>query len=96
MGIIFALTGAEMPAVSGGMVLGICGLGLFSTALPYIFYTRGLQVLAPSKASVLAFAEPMVATLVGIAVLHEPITLPAVLGIALIFTGIVVLNRRSK
>jgi DME family drug/metabolite transporter len=45
---------------------------------------------------VLAFAEPMVATLVGIFVLHEPITLPAVLGIALIFAGIVVLNRRSS
>ena len=29
-------------------------------------------------------------------VLHEPITLPAVLGIALIFAGIVVLNRRSS
>lgn len=96
MGIVFALTGAELPPISGGMVLGICGLGLFSTALPYIFYTRGLQVLAPSKASVLAFAEPMVATLMGIVVLHEPITVPAVIGIALIFAGIVVLNRRSK
>ena len=96
MGIVFAASGADLPPVSGGMVLGICGLGLFSTALPYIFYTRGLAGLSPSKASVLAFAEPMVATLVGIFVLHEPITLPAVLGIALIFAGIVVLNRRSS
>ena len=96
MGIVFAASGADLPPVSGGMVLGICGLGLFSTALPYIFYTRGLAGLSPSKASVLAFAEPMVATLVGIFVLHEPITLPAVLGIALIFAGIIVLNRRSS
>ena len=96
MGIVFAASGADLPPVSGGMVLGICGLGLFSTALPYIFYTRGLAGLSPSKASVLACAEPMVATLVGIFVLHEPITLPAVLGIALIFAGIVVLNRRSS
>lgn len=96
MGIVFAASGADLPPVSGGMVLGVCGLGLFSTALPYIFYTRGLAGLSPSKASVLAFAEPMVATLVGIFVLHEPITLPAVLGIALIFAGIVVLNRRSS
>lgn len=95
MGILFAATGAEMPPVSGGMVLGICGFGFFSTALPYIFYTRGLAKLSPSKASVLAFAEPMVATLLGIFVLHEPITVPALIGIALIFAGIVVLNRRS-
>ena len=96
LGVIFALTGAELPAVSSGMVLGVAGLGLFSTALPYVFYTRGLAKLSPSKASVLAFAEPMVATLVGIVVLHEPITVPAVIGIALIFAGIVVLNRRSS
>lgn len=95
MGIVFAATGAEMPPLDGGMVLGIIGLGLFSTALPYIFYTRGLAQLSPSKASVLAFAEPMVATLVGIFVLHEPITVPACAGIALIFAGIIVLNRRS-
>lgn len=95
MGLVFGATGAELPRVTGGMVLGICGLGLFSTAVPYIFYTRGLARLSPSKASVLAFAEPMVATLVGIFVLHEPITLSALLGIGLIFAGILVLNRRS-
>lgn len=70
-------------------------LGLFSTVIPYIFYTRGLKVLAPSKASVLAFAEPMVATIMGIVVLHEPITVAAVIGIGLIFGGIVILNRRA-
>lgn len=95
MGVIFGVTGAEMPAVTGSMVAGICGLGFFSTALPYIFYTRGLARLSPSKASVLAFAEPMVATLMGILVLHEPITVPAIIGIALIFAGILVLNQRS-
>lgn len=71
-------------------------MGLIPTAIPYIFYTRGLQVLAPSKASVLAFAEPMTATILGVVVLHEPMTLSAFVGIVLIFAGIVVLNRRSK
>ncbi len=96
LGILFAIGGAAMPAVSGSMVLGILGMGLIPTAIPYIFYTRGLAGLSPSKASVLAFAEPMTATVLGIVLLHEPITLPAVLGIALIFAGIVVLNRRSS
>ena len=84
-----------MPPLQWEMVAGICGLGFFSTVIPYIFYTRGLQVLAPSKASVLAFAEPMVATIMGIVVLHEPITVAAVIGIGLIFGGIVILNRRA-
>lgn len=96
LGIIFGATGAEVPPIQWEMVAGICGLGFFSTVIPYIFYTRGLQVLAPSKASVLAFAEPMVATIVGIVIMHEPLTVPAMIGIALIFGGIVILNRRSK
>lgn len=95
LGMLFGATGAEMPPLEWRMVAGICGLGFFSTVIPYIFYTRGLQVLAPSKASVLAFAEPMVATIVGIVVMHEPLTLPAVIGIGLIFGGIVILNRRA-
>lgn len=95
LGLIFCATGAEMPPMQWEMVAGICGLGFFSTVIPYIFYTRGLQVLAPSKASVLAFAEPMVATIVGIVVLKEAITMTAVIGIGLIFFGIVILNRRS-
>lgn len=95
LGFIFGATGAEMPPMQWEMVAGICGLGFFSTVIPYIFYTRGLQVLAPSKASVLAFAEPMVATIMGIVVLHESITVAAVIGIGLIFGGIVILNRRA-
>ena len=77
------------------MVAGICGLGFFSTVIPYIFYTRGMPVLAPSKASVLAFAEPMVATIMGIVVLHEPITVAEVIGIGLIFCVFVFLIRRA-
>lgn len=96
LGLIFAASGAAMPQVSGGMILAILGMGLIPTAIPYIFYTRGLAGLSPSKASVLAFAEPMMATVLGIVVLHEPMTLTSLAGIALIFAGIVVLNRRSQ
>ena len=96
LGIIFSATGAQLPAIDMRMVWAVCGLGFFSTVIPYIFYTKGLQILAPSKASVLAFSEPMVATIVGIAILHEPITIPAIVGIGLIFIGILVLNRRAS
>lgn len=96
LGIIFFTTGAQLPPIEMKMVWAICGLGFFSTVIPYIFYTKGLQILAPSKASVLAFSEPMVATIVGIVILHEPITLPALIGIGLIFVGILVLNRRAS
>ncbi len=94
IGVVFAGSGAEMPAISMKLIVFIILLAIISTMLPYIFYTKGLQVLAPSKASVLAFVEPMVATILGMVVMHEPLTLISMLGIILIFLGIIVLNRR--
>ncbi len=70
----------------------IMGLGIISTFLPYILYTKGLENIEAGKASVLAFAEPMVAAAAGIIIFSEPVGLKNILGIALIFFAIVLLN----
>ncbi|MDO4280344.1 MAG: EamA family transporter [Peptococcaceae bacterium] len=81
----------NVASIAGALVLGVC-----FTALPYVLYTRGLAAIAPGKASVLAFAEPMVATIAGVCVLGEAITPEALVGIGLIFAGILILNRQSS
>lgn len=68
------------------------GLGIISTFMPYICYTAGLQHVEAGKASVLAFAEPMVATIAGILLFHEQLHLKNAMGIVLIFGAIVLLN----
>lgn len=68
------------------------GLGIVSTVMPYICYTAGLEHVEAGKASVLAFAEPMVATIAGILIFHEQLHLKNALGIGLIFGAIVLLN----
>ncbi|MCH5187816.1 MAG: EamA family transporter [Oscillospiraceae bacterium] len=68
------------------------GLGLVSTFMPYVFYTYGLKYVEAGKASVLAFAEPMVAAVAGIVIFNEPLHTKNVLGILLIFAAIVLLN----
>lgn len=68
------------------------GLGIVSTVMPYICYTTGLKHVEAGKASVLAFAEPMVATIAGILIFHEQLHLKNALGIGLIFGAIVLLN----
>ena len=67
-------------------------LGLLSTLLPFILYTGGLKDIEAGKASVLAFAEPLVATAAGIVIFKEQMTLQNGLGIALIFAAILLLN----
>ena len=88
--------GLACLAGSGKSVLCALGLGLISTFMPYILYTRGLENVAAGKASVLAFAEPMVATLTGILAFHEPLHPLNAAGIGLIFAAIVLLNLREK
>ena len=68
------------------------GLGLVSTFMPYILYTTGLRSVEAGRASVLAFAEPMVATLAGIVLFGETMSMKSAAGILLIFAAIVLLN----
>ncbi len=74
-----------------GLATGL-GLGVVSTFLPYIFYTGGLKYIEAGKASVLAFAEPMVATIAGILIFKENLHLQNALGILMIFLAIILLN----
>ena len=85
-------TAAAVVAGSGKTALLALGLGLVSTFMPYVCYTGGLEHVEAGKASVLAFAEPMVAALAGIVVFHERINAMNAAGIGLIFAAIVLLN----
>ena len=49
-----------------------------------------------SRAGILATIEPMVATLIGILVFAEPLTLLSGLGILLILAAVVLLNRKQN
>jgi len=76
------------------VLLYALGLGVLSTLLPYYFYTRGLAGMDAGKASIIAFVEPMVATILSIAI-GDPFGWTNILGIALILGSIVLLNMRS-
>lgn len=59
------------------------------TLIPYLLYTAGLSVIGAGRASVIAFAEPMVATAAGLLIYGEKPTLMTVTGLALIFISVV-------
>ena len=88
----FSDLGGIVGALSGGPLLTAAGLGVISTFLPFIFYTYGLEKIDAGKASVLAFAEPMIATAAGIVIFGESLTIKNAAGILMIFAAIVLLN----
>lgn len=82
----------RMIAEGKGVLFLIHALGICSTMLPFILYTEGLSHMEAGKAAVLAFSEPLVATLAGILVFHEQLTVMSAIGIGLMFASILYIN----
>ena len=77
-------------------LLLFCGLTALVTAvIPFMLYTLGLRTVEASRAGILATVEPLVATLVGILVFSEPLTLLPAVGILLILSAVIILNRKA-
>ena len=79
-------------SASPSALLSIILLVLISTVIPYLLYTAGLRNTEAGKASVMASVEPVVATAIGIIVYKEALTLPAVIGAALVLASVTLLN----
>ena len=82
-------TAAVTAALSDGRGLaGALGLAVVATALPYFFYTRGLEGVESGKASIIANVEPVVGALVGVFVFGETLSLWVILGIVCVLSGV--------
>ncbi|MBQ4284327.1 MAG: EamA family transporter [Lachnospira sp.] len=77
-------------------VLPIIGLVVIATLLPYILYTTGLKNTTNSTAAVLACIEPVVATILGILLYNERLSLSNIIGIALILGASFVTSIKDK
>lgn len=79
-------------AAQPALLLCALGLMLVATALPFLLYTRGLSEVESSRAAILASVEPVVASLVGIAVFHESATAGVLPGLACILACVYLLR----
>jgi DME family drug/metabolite transporter len=71
-------------------------LGLVTVALAYSLFARGLALTPVATAATLTLAEPLTAGLLGVTVLQEKLTLPALGGMLLIFAGLALLSISGK
>jgi drug/metabolite transporter, DME family len=68
-----------------GRGLAVAGyLGIVTTALAYLLYGRGLRTVSAPVAVTLGLAEPVVAAILGLAVLGERLTATDIVGLALV------------
>ncbi len=92
---------ADVQKIYGACVEDIGMLGFYlvfalvSTVIPYILYTLGLTALENSKASIIASVEPVAATVLGIVLFHEKMTVNNAIGIVLVLGAIVICTDKS-
>jgi drug/metabolite transporter, DME family len=102
MGLLFGgaavLLAPVLAATSPDWLLSARGLavtaylGLVTTVAAYLLYGRGLRTVPAPVAVTLGLAEPVVAALLGVIVLGEQLTGPAVAGLVLVGLAIAILT----
>ena len=73
-----------IPAVAWGSVLV---LGIVCSAIAFIFFFALIAEVGPSRGTLITYINPVVAVILGIVVLSEPITLGLIVGFPLILLG---------
>ena len=88
----FAVTSGSW-IVSGSGFVAALWLGLIVTTAAYWLFGRGMRVLNAGTIGTLNLAEPLVATILAVAVLSEAISLVGLAGCGLILLALVLLAR---
>jgi DME family drug/metabolite transporter len=81
---------------SGRALLTVAWLGPVTTAAAYMLFVQGLRTVSAATAGTLSLAEPLVAVLAGIGLLHEHLTAPAAIGGGLLAAGLAFASVRAR
>ncbi|WP_295824657.1 EamA family transporter [uncultured Microbacterium sp.] len=92
---VLLLAGTSWLLTPNGLTLALW-LGVVTTAIAYLLFGWGLARLNAVTVSTLTLAEPLAATLLGLFVLREHLTLASGLGLALIAVGLAVVSAPSR
>lgn len=92
---VLLLAGASWLLTPNGLALALW-LGVVTTAIAYLLFGWGLARLSAVTVSTLTLAEPLAATLLGLFVLREQLTLVSGIGLALIAVGLAVVSAPSR
>ncbi|WP_280434204.1 EamA family transporter [Nocardia carnea] len=94
------LTTEGLPAtLTVTNLIGYTYIGIVGTALAYTLWLRGVQRIAPASVSLLSTANPLVATVAGLLLLGQTLTLWQIIGFTLALGALVAgpaMNRKPK
>jgi drug/metabolite transporter (DMT)-like permease len=95
--IIYAPAGlTHLPAtISLATALSVAGLAFVCTALAFVLFFALIIEVGPARSTVITYINPVVAVLLGVTVLGEPLTIGIAVGLPLILAGSVLATSRT-
>ncbi len=82
-------------ATTAGLVMALW-LGIATISIAYVMFTWGLGGLTAATAATLTLGEPLTASILGIVVLGERLSVLAIVGLAILATGLALLAWGSR
>ncbi len=82
------------PVPSAPVIAALLGLAFFSTVIAYILYFRLIESAGATNAALVTFLIPISAIVLGVTFLDEVFTPLQILGMAVIFTGLIIMDGR--
>jgi len=82
-----------VPHVSRNAWIGLAYMGTLGTAVAFVWFLEGVKLLGPARASIFVNLVPVAAIALGALLLDEKITVPMIVGAALVVAGVWILNR---
>jgi drug/metabolite transporter (DMT)-like permease len=90
------LAARNLPSsVSTETVLSVVGLAVVCTAVAFLIYFSLIREVGPSRSAIVTYVNPLVAVVLGVIVLGEPVTLGIAIGTPLILLGSVLATAPS-
>jgi len=77
------------------VILSVLTLAVVCSAAAFVLLVHLITVMGPMRVTTVTYLNPVVAVLTGIVLLHEELTMGAVVGFALVTSGAILIGRRS-
>jgi drug/metabolite transporter (DMT)-like permease len=81
---------------SAGAVAAVAGLGVFCTAIAFVVFFALVAEVGPARTTLVTYLNPVVAIVLGVLVLNEPLTLGMAIGFPLVILGSILGTARTK
>jgi drug/metabolite transporter (DMT)-like permease len=91
-GVATAATRTFPPGFPPMSLWSVAGLGIVSTALPFVLFLRGLATLSPVRTAIITTVEPFFVTILAALVLAQPVRPATLAGGTLIATAVLLLQ----